>query len=65
MNETSFLLKDQNTMEASYNTTGGRNTFNMLDSQEVSLQMSEVDELLSMLGRAQTLLKDQAGENVQ
>ena len=65
MNETSFLLKDQNTMEASYNTTGRRNTFNMLDSQEVSLQMSEVDELLSMLGRAQTLLKDQTGENVQ
>ena len=65
MDETSFLLKDQNTMEASYNTTGRRNTFNMLDSQEVSLQMSEVDELLSMLGRAQTLLKDQAGENVQ
>jgi len=65
MNETSFLLKDQNTMEPSYNTAGGRNSYNMLDSQEVSLQMSEVDELLSMLGRAQTLLRDQASEIVQ
>ncbi|XP_065890073.1 uncharacterized protein [Dysidea avara] len=61
-NETSFLLRDQNTPEPSYNTAA---TFSMMDSQEVSLQMSEVDELLTMLGRAQTLLKDQAGENVQ
>ena len=71
MNETSFLVKDQNMTEASYNSTGGRNTrgntFNMFDSasQEVSMQMSEVDELLAMLGRAQTLLKEQASDTVQ
>jgi len=34
-------------------------------SQEVSMQMSEVDELLAMLGRAQTLLKEQASDTVQ
>lgn len=71
MEENASLLQEQSvTKSTNVETANFESNLNMVASHatmtghEVSLQVSEVDELLSLLERAQRLLKEQREETV-